>query len=300
VCPSKYSEVQFGPRAWYLADTLLRDNYTSFDNVTEAAQASRRANLTKLASQVSFDTCKPPFVRSFEAMSARGASMQIPEHTRESYHAAVRMGAGSLGCEATFLSDKKTLVCRTSDCDLAYTTNILTTSFRSKACTQYTPGVGIECCASKLSKTEFKSLCGTMRLFGDTNAPTEQAYVESLRVQYRETTVYQDGGCSEVMTFEDYISLAKQANVSMVPQLLDVDITGFGATLQAREFATQFSAADKPYVYPQSSNVQVVKEWLASGFANAVFRSDSVNYYYDMTLTPCWTTSNRSRFPSDT
>jgi len=43
----------------------------------------------------------------------RGAALQFPEHTRESYVAAARMGAGILECDVTFTKDRE-LVCRHS------------------------------------------------------------------------------------------------------------------------------------------------------------------------------------------
>src|SRR5262245_30505216 len=41
----------------------------------------------------------------------RGAALQFPEHTKESYVAAARMGAGIVECDVTFTKDKE-LVCR--------------------------------------------------------------------------------------------------------------------------------------------------------------------------------------------
>src|SRR5688572_13189676 len=41
----------------------------------------------------------------------RGAALQFPEHTRESYEAGARMGAGILECDVTFTRDHQ-LVCR--------------------------------------------------------------------------------------------------------------------------------------------------------------------------------------------
>ena len=41
----------------------------------------------------------------------RGAALQFPEHTKESYKAAARMGAGIVECDVTFTKDEQ-LVCR--------------------------------------------------------------------------------------------------------------------------------------------------------------------------------------------
>lgn len=69
--------------------------------------------------------CKDmPFYRSDFSIGHRGAAMQFPEHTRESYQAAIDSGAGVVECDVTFTADKA-LVCRHSQCDLHTTTNIL-------------------------------------------------------------------------------------------------------------------------------------------------------------------------------
>src|SRR5215467_3234354 len=64
----------------------------------------------------------------------RGAALQFPEHTRESYEAAARMGAGIIECDVTFTKDKE-LVCRHAQDDLAATTDILLTPLAAK-CTK--------------------------------------------------------------------------------------------------------------------------------------------------------------------
>src|SRR5215467_4720685 len=68
----------------------------------------------------------------------RGAALQFPEHTRESYEAAARMGAGIVECDVTFTKDKE-LVCRHAQEDLASTTNILLTSLAGKCTKPFTP-----------------------------------------------------------------------------------------------------------------------------------------------------------------
>ena len=74
-----------------------------------------------------------PFLRSDFSIGHRGAPLQFPEHTRESYVAAARMGAGILECDVTFTKDRE-LVCRHSQCDLHTTTNILEISELAAKC----------------------------------------------------------------------------------------------------------------------------------------------------------------------
>src|SRR6202008_4023519 len=78
-----------------------------------------------------------PFRKSDFSIGHRGATQQFPEHTRESYEAAARMGAGIVECDVTFTKDKE-LVCRHSQNDLATTTNILVTSLASRCIKPFT------------------------------------------------------------------------------------------------------------------------------------------------------------------
>eukprot|EP00900_Chrysochromulina_parva_P018761 jgi/Chrpa1/26887/Chrysochromulina_OHIO_Genome00026282-RA len=54
----------------------------------------------------------------------RGACLQFPEHTAESYTAAIEMGAGIVECDVSVTKDGE-LVCRHDQCDLHTSTNIL-------------------------------------------------------------------------------------------------------------------------------------------------------------------------------
>ena len=72
-----------------------------------------------------------PFQRSDFSIGHRGAALQFPEHTRQSYEVAARMGAGIIECDVTFTKDKE-LVCRHSQCDLHTTTNILASPLAAK------------------------------------------------------------------------------------------------------------------------------------------------------------------------
>ncbi|MBK6672831.1 MAG: hypothetical protein IPG49_04865 [Proteobacteria bacterium] len=67
-----------------------------------------------------------PFRRSGFSIAHRGAPLMFPEHTREGYAAAARMGAGAIECDVTFTRDGE-LVCRHDECDLHSTTDIVTT-----------------------------------------------------------------------------------------------------------------------------------------------------------------------------
>ncbi|MGA7277956.1 MAG: glycerophosphodiester phosphodiesterase family protein [Desulfocapsaceae bacterium] len=114
------------------------------------------------------------FQKSDFSIGHRGANMQFPEHTRESYIAAARMGDGNIECDVTFTKDRE-LVCRHSQCDLHTTTNILALPGLAEKCTkpfkpaEYDPQSGVmisearaKCCTSDLTLEEFRQLRGKM------------------------------------------------------------------------------------------------------------------------------------------
>ena len=95
-------EPQIGPRPFYLVDKM------------------KDGPLKQQLSQ-----CTGPFRKTDFSIGHRGAALEFPEHTKKSYLAAARMGAGIIECDVTFTKDRE-LVCRHSQCDLHTTTNILT------------------------------------------------------------------------------------------------------------------------------------------------------------------------------
>ena len=139
------------------------------------------------ASNVSCRGAPPvPFKKSDFSIGHRGAALQFPEHTRESYEAGARMGAGILECDVTFTKDKQ-LVCRHGQNDLHTTTNILVTPLASTCIKPFTPAVlgpngqvitpaSAECRTSELTLAEFKTLTGKMDAFN----PAAQTPAQSL------------------------------------------------------------------------------------------------------------------------
>jgi len=109
-------------------------------------------------------SCENKPVRSSKfSIGHRGAPMQFPEHTKESYVAAAKMGAGILECDVTFTKDRE-LVCRHSQCDLHTTTNILATPLAEKCSVapqfgangELVNAADITCCTSDITLAEFK------------------------------------------------------------------------------------------------------------------------------------------------
>src|SRR5262245_16044227 len=151
-----HKDVQVGPRPFYLVDQMTE------------SQLKRTLEQCK----------KGPFARTDFSIGHRGAGLQFPEHTQESYEAAIRMGAGIVECDVTFTKDGH-LVCRHAQCDLATTTNILTTPLASTCTVPFTPANGstpakATCCTSDLSLGQFKSLRGKMDSFNSAAQTPEE------------------------------------------------------------------------------------------------------------------------------
>ena len=146
---------QLGPRPFFLADDMS-------DSPLKAELQACMARTTA-------------YKRSLFSIAHRGAPLQFPEHTQESYLAAARMGAGVLECDVTFTKDKE-LVCRHSQNDLHTTTNILATPLAATCIRPFTPATfdaagnlltpaSAECRASEITLAQFKTLRGKMDAF---------------------------------------------------------------------------------------------------------------------------------------
>jgi glycerophosphoryl diester phosphodiesterase len=154
----------------------------------------------------------------------RGAALQFPEHTKESYEAAARMGAGIVECDVTFTKDKE-LVCRHSQCDLHTTTNILATPLAAK-CTQnfkkaefdaagnLVSPASAQCCTSDITLAEFKTLKRKMDAFND-RATTVEEFMDATP-SFR-TDLYASKGT--LLSHAESIDLFKKLDVKMTPEL---------------------------------------------------------------------------------
>jgi len=245
------SSVQLGPRPYALLDALtpgpLRDR---------------------------LDACREgPFRASAFSIGHRGAPLQFPEHTRESYVAAARMGAGVLECDVTFTKDH-VLVCRHSQCDLATTTNILATPLAER-CEPFVPAridpdsgrptaiAQRRCCTSELTLAEFRTLEGRLDAWNPL-ATREEDFLTSTAA-YR-GALYDTGGT--LMTHAESIALFRDLGVAMTPELKapEVEMPHHGLTRSAYATALieEYVAAgiDPEDVFPQSFDRDVVRVWI--------------------------------------
>lgn len=229
------------------------------------------------------------FYRSEFSIGHRGAPMKFPEHTKESYQAAIDSGAGIVECDVTFTADKA-LVCRHSQCDLASTTNILAVPELANKCSSpFTPadaanGVSASatCCTSDITLAEFKTLKGKME--GSNPKATTAAEFINGTPSWR-TDLYAGNGT--LMTHAESIEMFKKAGVKMTPELKAASVSmpfdGFTQQDYAQKMLDEYTAAgvDASQVFPQSFILDDIKYWVANApeFAKqAVFLDDRYDY----------------------
>ncbi|SBO10548.1 putative glycerophosphoryl diester phosphodiesterase 1 [Vibrio mediterranei] len=211
------------------------------------------------------------FERSDFSIGHRGAAMQFPEHTKESYLAAIEMGAGVLECDVTFTKDKQ-LVCRHSQSDLHTTTDVLAHPDLAKKCTipfqPADPSTGkdaqVECRTSDFTLAEFKRLKGKMD-GANPKATTIEEYMQGTP-SWR-TDLYAQSGT--LMTHAESAALFKKHGVKVTPELksaaVEMPFDGFSQEMYARKLIDELKAAGfaPSDTYVQSFNLDDVKYWIA-------------------------------------
>ncbi len=248
-----HSVVQLGPRPFFVVEDM--------------AESNLKTQLQKCS--------EGPFKRTDFSIGHRGAALQFPEHTKESYQAAARMGAGIIECDVTFTKDRE-LVCRHSQCDLHSTTNILDTELAGKCSEPFTPAefdpdtgeltkaASAKCCTSDITLEEFKSLCGKMDA-SDTYATTVEEYLGGT-ANYR-TDLYST--CGTVISHAESIELFKSLGVKMTPELKSPSVAmPYEGDYTQRQYAQQMideyrEAGVQPWkVFAQSFNLEDVRYWI--------------------------------------
>ena len=258
------NKVQIGPRPYFLLDDM--------DDGALKNKLQRCANRS--------------FKKSDFSIGHRGAPLQFPEHTKQSYEAAARMGAGILECDVTFTQDKE-LVCRHSQCDLHTTTNILATPLAAKCSVPFTPARGgapanAKCCTSDITLAEFKTLKGKMDAFNP-RAATVAEYLSGTP-SFR-TDLYSANGT--LMTHKESIELFKDLGVKMTPELKAAEVAmpyqgGYTQEAYAQQMIDEYKEAGVApnKVFAQSFNLNDVLYWLRQEPAfgkQAVYLDDRVD-----------------------
>jgi glycerophosphoryl diester phosphodiesterase len=189
--------------------------------------------------------CTGPFRKTDFSIAHRGAPLQFPEHSRESYQAAARMGAGVIECDVTFTKDRQ-LVCRHSQCDLHTTTDILSVPALAAKCSQpfspADPATGrkatAKCCTSDITLAEFKTLAAKMD-GGNPDAKNVADY-QNGTPRWR-TDLYANSGT--LMTHAEYIALVKSLGTKFTPELKAAEVAmPFEGDYSQEKYAAQMFA----------------------------------------------------------
>ncbi|MFZ2158498.1 MAG: glycerophosphodiester phosphodiesterase family protein [Bradyrhizobium sp.] len=256
-------EAQIGPRPFYLVDKM------------------KDGALKQKLSQ-----CTGPFRKSEFSIGHRGAALQFPEHSRESYTAAARMGAGVIECDVTFTKDRQ-LVCRHSQCDLATTTNILSVPELAAKCSKpfvpADPATGskaaAKCCTSDITLAEFRRL--TAKMDGSNPNATTAAEFQNGTPRWR-TDLYANSGT--LMTHDESIALIRSLGAKFTPELKGPEVPmPFDGDYTQEKYAAQmldaYKAAGIPAsdVFAQSFSLADILFWVKTApefAAQAVYLED--------------------------
>jgi glycerophosphoryl diester phosphodiesterase len=241
-------EPQIGPRPFYLVDKM------------------KDGPLKQQLAQ-----CTGPFRKTDFSIGHRGAALMFPEHSKESYTAAARMGAGVIECDVTFTRDRE-LVCRHSQCDLHTTTNILAVPDLAAKCSQgFSPAdpatgkkASAKCCTSDITLAEFKRLTAKMDGFN----PDAKTLEEFLNGTPRwRTDLYANSGT--LMTHDESIALIKSLGAKFTPELKAPEVPmPFDGDYTQEKYATQMIAAYKAagippeHVFAQSFDLNDILFWV--------------------------------------
>ncbi len=210
------------------------------------------------------------FKKTDFSIGHRGAPLQFPEHTKESYEAAAKMGAGIIECDVTFTKDRE-LVCRHSQCDLHTTTNILATPLADKCSEPFSPAdpasgktASARCCTSDITLEEFRTLCGKMDA-ANPNATTVEDYMQGT-ADWR-TDLY--SACGTLVTHKESIALIKNAGRKFTPELKAPSVPmPFEGDYTQEDYAQQMideykeAGIHPKKVWAQSFNLADVLYWL--------------------------------------
>src|SRR5688572_8787998 len=205
-----------------------------------------------------------PFRRTDFSIAHRGAALQFPEHTKESYEAGARMGAGIVECDVTFTKDGQ-LVCRHDECDLHTTTNIVDTPLNASCTTPWAgANSGPRCCASDITLAQFKTLKGKMDA-PNPAATTAAGYLGG-PATWR-TDLYTGRGT--LLTLKESIALNRSLGVKHTPELkagnpVRVNQVFGSQANYAQAMINEFKRAGvKPRdVFAQSFNLADVTYWV--------------------------------------
>ncbi len=256
------------------------DNATSSPQALSLALGSRPAYLvTQMAAsplKTKLEACAQQAVQQSNlSIGHRGAPLEHPEHTVQSYQAAATMGASRIECDVAVTKDG-VLVCRHAQCDLHQTTNILSTSLASTCRTPFAPAnaelgtkAAVQCCADDISVAEFKSLCGRMESKNPT-ATSIHEYQNSVPA-WRPAPA---DACGTLLTHQESIELINNLGANFIPELKPSAPPSLKAPTKSEREARELLAEQLVQAY-RSAGIDPKRVWLQS------FLWQDVKYWLD-------------------
>lgn len=198
----------------------------------------------------------------------RGAPMGYPEHSKEGYLAAIKMGAGLIECDVVLTKDRQ-LVCRHSQCDLHRTTNILQTDLASQCQVPFAPGDGsrrakARCCTNDFTLAQLRGLCARRDVVNDRAQSVDQYLLQGLPSQR-----LPQNECGTLLSHRESIQLISNSKRKHIPELKKMSGTALRALgVSVEEYADMLVAEYRDFdispdrVYLQSFDQNVVNYWL--------------------------------------
>jgi glycerophosphoryl diester phosphodiesterase len=255
----------------WLAALLGRDRATSRPEVVLGARpAELVAQLPPGRLKQELEACSEDTVASSDfSIAHRGAPLTFPEHTKESYLAAASMGAGMLECDVTFTKDRQ-LVCRSSQCDLHTTTNILTVPELAAKCSKpFVPAdpesgspASALCCTSDITLSEFKTLCGKGNAV-DPRAGSAAAYVAG--------AAGAGAACGTLLSHRESIELIDSMGLKFTPELVAPSVPmpfegDYTQERYAEQLLRDYEAQNisPRRVFPRTSRLHDIAYWMRS------------------------------------
>ena len=220
-------------------------------------------------------TKMPVFFRSDFSIGHRGAALQFPEHTKESYEAAAAMVPASWSVTSPLRRMKNWSAAIPSAIFTPPPTSWPFRNLPPSAPRLFTPAVldengdvvtpaSAQCCTSDITLEEFKMLKGKMDAYNPA-AVTVEEYMNATPTW--RTDLYTQNGT--LMTHAESIELFKKLGVKMTPELkspsVDMPFNGdYSQEDYARQMIDEYKAANVPpsKVYAQSFDYRDVLYWI--------------------------------------
>jgi len=188
---------------------------------------------------------------------------------------------GIIECDVSFTSDRE-LVCRHSNCDLHYTTNILTKPDLAAKCTEpFTPAdpangtaASAKCCTSDITLEEFKSLCAEMEAttFNAISINASSPYFGRIGTTPDWRTNMYSYSCAETMSLKDQIEQVDAYGLNFTAEAKTPEIAmPFDGNYTQTDFIQQIVDTFDEY------DIDPTRVWLQS------FLPDDIFYWIDNT-----------------